>query len=92
MTDTARPLRVHLVTGGLPRHSYAGHDIDFVRLHLLELLRAENTLTSVATDFAKIEDWLGRTDLLITYVAGPFLDDDQAKAVACSRFPGAMEE
>jgi hypothetical protein len=82
MTAPPKPLRAHLVAGGFPRHSSAGHDIDFVRLRLLELLReGDRAITSVASDFADIESWLPRTDLLITYVAGPYLDDDQAEAV-----------
>lgn len=82
MTTPTTPIRVHLVAGGFPRHSSAGHDIDFVRLHLLESLHDQGALTSVAADFTDIEDWLGRTDFLITYVAGPYLDDVQAEAVA----------
>lgn len=82
MTTVANPIRAHLVTGGFPRHSCAGHDIDFVRLRLLEWLSAGGAITSVAGDFAEIEKWLSGTELLITYVAGPYLDDAEAEAVA----------
>jgi hypothetical protein len=47
--------------------------MDFARLHLLQRLDAEEHLAvTVANDFQDIERWLPGTDLLITYVAGPF--------------------
>ena len=77
------PTRVHLVAGGFPRGSAAGHDIDYARLRILELLcDSGRALTSVASDFADVEDWLSRSDLLVSYVAGPYPDDAQSDAVA----------
>jgi hypothetical protein len=68
--------RVHLVAGGFPRGSWAGHDIDYARLRILTLLQSHaSVVTSVATDFADLEDWLPNSDLLVTYVAGPYPDD-----------------
>jgi type 1 glutamine amidotransferase len=77
------PTRVHLVAGGFPRGSAAGHDIDYARLRILELLQEEGrATTSVASDFADLEDWLGRSDLLVSYSAGPYPDDEQSDALA----------
>jgi hypothetical protein len=33
-----KPVRVHVVAGGFPLGSSAGHDMDYARLHILELL------------------------------------------------------
>lgn len=65
--------RVHLITGGFPPGSVAGHDMDYARLHLLQMLRDRDDVTvTTANDFQDIERWLPGTDLLMTYVAGPF--------------------
>ena len=65
--------RAHLVTGGFPPGSVAGHDMDYARLQLLQRLREKDRLTvTTANDFQDIERWLPGTDLLVTYVAGPF--------------------
>jgi hypothetical protein len=78
----SKPIRVHLVAGGFPRGSSAGHDIDYVRLRILEILQTSGRATvSVSGDFLDIESWLPVSDFLVTYVAGPFLDDEQAVLV-----------
>ena len=83
MTETPTPSRVHLVAGGFPRGSWAGHDIDYVRLRLLQLLQAqEATTVSVANDFVDLDSWLPKSDLLLTYVAGPFPDEAQSALIA----------
>ena len=65
--------RAHLVTGGFPPGSVAGHDMDYARLRLLQLLQTKDNLTvTTANDFEDIERWLPGADLLVTYVAGPF--------------------
>lgn len=65
--------RVHLITGGFPPGSPAGHDMNYARLNLLQKLQVEDHLAvTVANDFQDIERWLPGTDLLLTYVAGPF--------------------
>jgi hypothetical protein len=65
--------RAHLVTGGFPPGSTAGHDMDYARLRLLQMLGGRDQLTvTTANDFQDIERWLPGTDLLVTYVAGPF--------------------
>jgi len=56
--------------------------MDSVRLRILELLQESGKAkVSVACDFSDIERWLAISDFLVTYVAGPFLDDEQARQV-----------
>jgi uncharacterized protein len=78
MTDN-HPSRAHLITGGFPAGSSAGHDHD--RLRLLGLLADQNVPASVANDFADIGKWLPVSRLLITYVAGPYPDATQTSAI-----------
>src|SRR5882762_2153960 len=58
MTET-KSGRAHLIAGGFPPGSMAGHD-DF---------------------FTDIEKWLPASRLLITYVAGPYPDAAQCRAI-----------
>ena len=82
MPDSPRRPRAHLVAGGFPRHSWAGHDIDFVRHHLLSLLQAHpGVVTTVAQDFADLADWLPEAQLLVTYVAGPYPQGETLEAL-----------
>lgn len=68
-----RPQRAHLITGGFPPGSDAGHDMDYARLQILQKLRANGHLAvTVANDYQDVERWLPGTNLLITYVAGPY--------------------
>jgi len=74
VTDRNGPkaMGAHLVVGGFPAGSGAGHDMDYVRLRLLEgLARRPNVQTSVANDFAQLDTWLGVSRFLVTYTAGP---------------------
>lgn len=65
--------RVHLIVGGFPPGSPAGHDMNYARLELLRRLgETENLSVTVSNDFVDIERWLPDTDSLITYVAGPY--------------------
>jgi uncharacterized protein len=80
MTGT-KPGRAHVITGGFPPGSYAGHDHDYARLRLLGLLAQEEVPASVANDFADVEKWLPVSELLITYVAGPYPDAAQTRAI-----------
>ena len=73
--------RVHLVTGGFPPGSPAGHDHDYARSRLLELLAAADVADSLGNDFTDIETWLPESKLLITYVAGPYPDAAQCAAM-----------
>ena len=73
---------VHLVVGGFPPGSGAGHDMDHVRLQLLQKLADRTDVTtSVANDFADLETWLGISRFLITYTAGPHPDDAENEAL-----------
>jgi uncharacterized protein len=80
MTDK-QPSRAHLITGGFPPGSNAGHDHDYARLRLLGLLAEREIPASVANDFADVEKWLPISRLLITYVAGPYPDATQCRAI-----------
>ena len=80
MTETT-PRRAHLIAGGFPPGSQAGHDHDYARLRLLSLLAEADVPASVANDFADVEKWLPVSRLLITYVAGPYPDAAQCRAI-----------
>lgn len=75
------PNRAHLIAGGFPPGSPAGHDHDHARLRLLSLLSDRDMPASVGNDFADIEKWLPVARLLITYVAGPHPDAAQCLAI-----------
>jgi hypothetical protein len=76
-----KPRRAHLIAGGFPPGSHAGHDHDYARLRLLALLAEQDVPATVADDFADIERWLPASRLLITYVAGPYPDATQCQAI-----------
>src|SRR5215475_4257949 len=80
MTDM-KPGRAHLIAGGFPPGSQAGHDHDYARLRLLGLLAEREVAASVANDFADVEKWLAVSRFLITYVAGPYPDAAQCRAM-----------
>ena len=80
MPETAAR-HAHLITGGFPPGSYAGHDHDYARLRLLELLAEQDVAASVANDFADVARWLPLSRLMITYVAGPYPDAAQTGAI-----------
>lgn len=73
-----KSIRVHVIAGGFPPGSSAGHDMDYARLRILQLLQENPQVrATVANDFSDIARWLPGSQLLITYVAGPFLNDEQ---------------
>src|SRR5215470_5300123 len=80
MTET-KSTRAHLIAGGFPPGSQAGHDHDYARLKLLGLLAEQGEAASVANDFADVEKWLPTSRLLITYVTGPYPDAAQSRAI-----------
>jgi uncharacterized protein len=80
MTDQT-PRRAHLIAGGFPPGSQAGHDHDYARLRLLSLLAERDVPASVANDFGDVEKRLPLSRLLITYVAGPYPDAAQCRAI-----------
>jgi hypothetical protein len=52
--------------------------MDYARLRLLQLLQEHPPiLSTVANDFSDIAKWLADSQLLITYVAGPYPNDEQ---------------
>jgi uncharacterized protein len=73
--------RAHLIAGGFPPGSMGGHDQDYARLKLLGLLAEHEVPASVANDFADVEKWLPVSRLLMTYVAGPYPDTAQTRAI-----------
>src|SRR6516165_1706008 len=73
--------RAHLIAGGFPPGSMAGHDHDYARLRLLGLLAEQDIPASVANDFADVEKWLPVSRLLITYVACPYPDATQHRPI-----------
>ena len=77
-----KPIRVHVITGGFPPGSPAGHDMDYARLYLLQLLHEHpNVLATVSNDFTDLAKWLSGSQLLITYVAGPHPNEEQNHAL-----------
>ncbi|MBI2760480.1 MAG: ThuA domain-containing protein [Chloroflexi bacterium] len=78
---TRTPGRAHLVAGGFPPGSDAGHDHDYARLRLLEMLSDEEIPASVSNDFNDVGKWLPVSRLLITYVAGPYPDVEQSRMI-----------
>jgi len=80
MTAT-RTGRAHLVAGGFPPGQMAGHDHDYARLRILEMLRERDIHCGAANDFTDVAKWLQVSDLLITYVSGPFMADPEAEYV-----------
>ena len=75
--------RAHLITGGFPTGSHAGHDMDYARLRLLGMLAEHNDATAtVANDFSELDKWLDGADFLITYVAGPVPNAEQHEGLS----------
>ena len=82
------PGQVHLIAGGYPPGAAAGHDMDYARVRLLNLLQdTGKTRATVSNDFADLERWLPNSQLLITYVAGPFPDERQNR-ILCEWLDG----
>jgi len=79
-TSTATPGRVHVIAGGFPRGSSAGHDIDYARFRILEMLQGR-ALASVSPDYGDVGSFLEGCDLMVTYVAGPYPDERQCDVI-----------
>ena len=70
--------RVHLIVGGFPPGTAAGHDMSYARLRLLGMLEQNPAIyPTVSNDYGDLARWLPESRLLITYVAGPYPDDEQ---------------
>jgi type 1 glutamine amidotransferase len=68
MTTPPTSIPVHVVAGGF--------------LRILQLLQANGrVVASVSSDFNDVDGWLPKSDLLVTYVAGPFPDDRQVELI-----------
>src|SRR5262249_59806458 len=78
---TPRPPGAILVAAGFPPGGSAGHAHDSPRPRLLQLLAEREIAASVANDFGDVEKWLPVSRLLITYVAGPYPDAGQCRAL-----------
>src|SRR3989442_9311687 len=77
-----KPIRVHVITGGFPPGSAAGHDMDYARLRILQLLyERPHVLATITNDFTDIAKWLPASRLLITYVAGPYPNEEQNQVI-----------
>lgn len=77
-----KPSRVHVITGGFPPGSPAGHDMDYARLRILQLLQEDpQVLSTVTNDFTDVAKWLPESQLLLTYVAGPHPNDEQNQVI-----------
>lgn len=73
---------VHLVVGGFPPGSPAAHDIDYARRRLLGYLgEHDSARTTVSSDLFDIERWLERSRFVVTYLAGPHLDESQSRTM-----------
>ena len=78
MSTAQKPVQVHVVAGGFTRGSSAGHDIDYARLRILQLLQeGDRAVASVSGDCKDVASWLPKCELLVTYVAGPYPNDDE---------------
>ena len=75
------PQHAHLITGGFPLGSNAGHDMDFARIQLLQRLYRGGLSTTVANDFRQVDEYLSQSSLLVTYVAGPYADEPQSESI-----------
>lgn len=76
---------VHLIVGGYPPGSPAAHDMDYVRLQLLNELAASPAAagrhTTVSSDYGGLDRWLAPASLLVSYAAGPVPTDDEHAAL-----------
>jgi uncharacterized protein len=78
-----KPARVHLIVGGFPPGEPAGHDMDYARLRLLEVLHeSPRPRVTVSNDFRDLSRWLERARFLVTYVAGPYPEGEENAALA----------
>ena len=55
--------------------------MDYIRLQLLERLYKASYSTTTAVDFNRIEEFLSRSDFLVTYTAGPYATNEQTDII-----------
>ena len=64
---------VHLVVGGFPPGSTAGHDMHYARSQLLSFVgEIQHVQPTISSNFSDLATWLPTSQLLITYTSGPF--------------------
>ena len=78
--------RAHVIVGGFPPGSSAGHDHDMPACGSSRCSPRRQGPASVANDFADIEKWLPVSRLLVTYMAGPYPSAEQ-----CTRLKAWLE-
>ncbi|MCB1740935.1 MAG: ThuA domain-containing protein [Gammaproteobacteria bacterium] len=78
--DAADSKRAHLIVGGFPPGSPAGHDMDLARLRILQGLGEDpRLLVTTGNDYSSLDRWLSGCQMLVTYTAGPFANDEQCE-------------
>jgi len=70
--------KAHVIVGGFPSTSHAGHDMDHARLKLLEALYTVGVEATVGVNYGGLEAQLPDASLLITYTPGPLPDEEQS--------------
>jgi hypothetical protein len=79
---SSKPIRTHLIAGGFPPGTAAGHDMNYARLRILSILQERGDVyATLANDYADLARWLPESRMLITYVAGPYPDPAQNDAL-----------
>ncbi|MED5552056.1 MAG: ThuA domain-containing protein [Actinomycetota bacterium] len=64
---------VHLVVGGFPPGSTAGHDMHYARSQLLSFVgEIQHVQPTISSNFSDLATWLPTSQLLVTYTSGPF--------------------
>src|SRR5256885_16320001 len=79
MTET-KPGRAHLIAGGFPPGSTAGHDHDYARLRPLGLLAGRAISPPAAQAFADVRKWPPVWRVPISLVARPPTDPPRCRA------------
>jgi hypothetical protein len=78
----ATPIRAHVIVGGFPPGTHGGHDMDYARLQILQALQADPRVNAtVSSDFTDCHKWVADCQLLMTYVAGPYADDQETGVI-----------
>ncbi len=76
------PIRAHVIVGGFPVGQHAGHDMDYARTRILQALQeTDNVHATVSNDFTDCDKWIRDCQFLVSYVAGPYADDEQTAVI-----------
>ena len=61
---------VHLVVGGFPPGSTAGHDMHYARSQLLSFVgEIQHVQPTISSNFSDLATWLPTSQLLVTYTS-----------------------